>query len=132
MTADGDIPHGCTVDVIASSVGPLGFKEPLDTLKTMFPGSVVKVWHPNIPTAKPGMDMLLVDAAHSLLGDKCEVLVTSNDWAFKAGYTPRTLQRRINKGLIFDLLAEHKISAHKQGQKWLLQNGKELKQLQAA
>ena len=132
MTAVGDVPHGCTVDIVASSVGPLGFKDPLDTLKTMFPGALVKAWHPNIPSAKPRMDMLLVEAAHTLLGDKSEVLVTSNDWAFRAGYTPRTLQRRINKGLIFGLLAEHKIKVEKQGQKWLLQKDNGMRLLQAA
>lgn len=132
MTGDGDVPHGCTVDIIASSVGPLGFKEPLDTLKTMFPGALVKAWHPNIPNAKPSMDMLLVDAALSLLGDRREVLIASNDWASKAGYSTRTLQRRINKGLIFDLLAEHKIKVQKQGQKWLLQKDDGMRLLQAA
>ncbi len=132
MTPDGDVSRGCTVDLIASSVGPLGFKDPLNTLGTMFPGATVKAWYPTIPTAKPSMDRLVVDAALALLGDQCEVLVTSSEWADQAGYNARTLQRSANKGVIFTLLDEHGVTARKQGQKWLLSKNAEAAQLRAA
>lgn len=132
MTADGDVPKGCTVDVIASSKGPMGFKEPLNTLATMFPGSTVKAWHPNVPAAKPNMDVLVADAALSILEGKSEVLVTSGDWATQAGYSVRTLQRVINRASIFSALREHDITAQKQGQKWLLRKVNDSEQLRAA
>ncbi len=132
MTLNGDVPSGCTVDLIASSVGPMGFKNPLNTLQTMFPGATVKPWYPRIPTAKPSMDLLVVNAALSLLGDRCEVLVTSSEWANQAGYTTRTLQRSANKGVIFTLLNEHGVTARKQGQKWLLSKNVAAEQQKAA
>lgn len=132
MTADGDVPLGCTVDLVASSVGPMGFKEPLKTLKAMFPCATVKTWHPRVSTAKPAMDLLVANAALSLLGDKSEILVTSGEWAGEAGYSTRTLQRSANKGLIISLLAEQGITLQKQGQKWLLRNGNATEQPRAA
>jgi AraC-like DNA-binding protein len=132
MTAEGDVPHGCTVDLIASSVGPMGFKDPLNTLANMFPGATVKPWFPNIPAAKQSKDMLIADAARSLLGDKPEALITSGEWASQAGYSARTLQRGINKGVVKALLVAQGIIACKQGQKWLIQREDGAERLAAA
>jgi hypothetical protein len=120
MTFGGDVPSGCTLDVIASSVGPMGFKEPVHTLATMFPGAKVKRWYPRVATAKRDMNRAIADAAHSLIGEGNEVLVTSGDWARKAGYRARTLQRSMNTGLVRSLLGEEGFTVRKQGGRWLI------------
>jgi hypothetical protein len=120
MTDDGDVPPGCTVDLIASSVGPMGFTDPRGTLAEMFPGATIKQWFPKVPHAKPNMEMLLTEAARKLLGNKGEVLVTSAQWANEAGHTARHLQRTIRKGVLFAVLEDHGMTVEKQGQKWLL------------
>jgi hypothetical protein len=120
MTPEGDVPEGCTVDLIASSWGPMGFKEPEETLKSMFPGATIKPWYPQISAAKPNREFVIVEAALSLLQRQTEVSISSGEWATQAGYSVRTLQRYLRTPSISDLLAARGFSLQKQGQKWVL------------
>lgn len=117
---DGDIPTGCTVDIIGSSWGPMGFKDPLGTLSQMFPGAKVEEWYPRIPSVKPTAKITTVDAALELLGGLSEALVTTGEWAAKSGYDKRTLQRVMKSGEIVGLLGARGIAAEKCGARWLL------------
>jgi hypothetical protein len=129
MTPEGDVPDGCTLDVIASCVGPMGFSNPVHTLATMFPGAKVHRWYPKVPTLKPNMERTFAGAAQSLLGHRNEAFVTSGEWAKKAGYSARTLQRAMNKTGINGVLAHDGLTVGKQGQKWLIRRTGETKDL---
>src|ERR1700730_17102400 len=102
---DGDVPEGCTVDIVGSSWGPMGFKKPLDTLEEMFPGAKVEEWYPQAPSTKSNSNMTTADIARELLGDQSEAVVTTGEWAAKAGYSPRTLQRIMNSSGIVGVLS---------------------------
>jgi len=98
----------------------MGFKDPIGTLAEMFPGASVEEWYPSIPSIRPNGKILTVDAAVELLGNQSETLVTTDDWAAKAGYSPRTLQRIMNSGEIERLLGAHGIELEKRGGRWSL------------
>jgi hypothetical protein len=120
MTPEGDVPQGCTVDLIASSWGPMGFKDPEETLKSMFRGLTIKSWYPQISAAEPSREFVIVEAARSLLNGRPEAAISTGEWATEAGYSPRTLQRYLRTPAIADLLAARGIGLQKQGQKWVL------------
>jgi hypothetical protein len=117
---DGDVPEGCTVDIIGSSWGPMGFREPLVTLRSMFPGAKIEEWYPEIPSTKPDALVTTADAARELLGDQPKALCTTGEWSAKAGYSPRTLQRRMNSGEVLRILCARGIEVEKCGGRWLL------------
>jgi hypothetical protein len=120
MTPEGDVPEGCTVDLIASSWGPMGFKKPEETLKDMFPGLTIKPWYAQISAAEPSK-FVIVEAALSLLNGRQEGSISTGEWATEAGYSPRTLQRYLRTPAIADLLALRNVTLQKQGQKWVLE-----------
>jgi hypothetical protein len=99
MTPEGDVPIGCTIDIIASSWGPLGFKYPYGTLRKMFPGATIVPWEPRAAQSKRvKYKEPLIDAIVGLVGDKAEVTTTSEALGRMVGVTRRTVQRRLNNG----------------------------------
>src|SRR5262249_14319588 len=120
MTPEGDVPEACTVDLIASSWGPMGFKDPEETLRAVFPGVTIKQWYPQISAAEPSKEFLIVEAALSLLNDRPQASISTGEWTTEAGYSPRTLQRYLKTQAVADLLAARGIGLQKQGQKWVL------------
>src|SRR5262249_4662192 len=85
----GDVPSGCSVDIIASSRGPMGFSDPFETLAEMFPGARIEPWE---PTGAPCSTDAAVAAACAILGDAQEAMTTMKELAFLSGYAERTLK----------------------------------------
>jgi hypothetical protein len=100
-----DVPEGCTVDIIASSWGPMRFANPIATLQRMFPDATVKQWLPNVSTTKPANEAPVIEAAITLLGTSPCIEVTDKEWGKAAGVAGRTVRRRLNEGLA-ELLAD--------------------------
>jgi hypothetical protein len=117
---DGDVPIGCTLDLIASSWGPLGFRDPFGTLAEMFPGATIKPWYPTAKAKEENSLLAFVDAARIVLDDQQEVIVTLRELATIAGYSERTLQRALNSGELIALLAEHGLTARLKSGRWTL------------
>ena len=108
MTSEGDVPGGCTVEIIASSWGPMGFREPLKELAEMFPGARIEPWHPRI-AGKPDKETTVAEAAVRLLRDQSEVVVSTAQWAAEAASSASTIQRHVRSGRVLDLLRERGI-----------------------
>jgi hypothetical protein len=103
---NGDVPPGCTVDIIASSKGPMGFTNAKAELRQMFPSATVVPWEPK--GKANGKEHIGVEAAMQLLGQGEAITVTGAQWADKAGYkNPRTVRRWMNEGsLVKELTAQ--------------------------
>jgi hypothetical protein len=94
---DGDVPKGCTLDIVNTTRGPLGY-DPRE-LWELFPGAAVEIIKPKATKGTTSIrDASWVEAANALLGEQAARLVSGADWAANAGYSPRTLWRRLRDG----------------------------------
>jgi hypothetical protein len=104
---NGDVPIGCTLDVIASSNGPMGFSDPMRVLREMFPGAKIEAWHPK---SAPCSTDAAVAAARTVLGVKPEAMTTMKELAFLSGYAERTLKGWHGNGRLAARLAAEGLS----------------------
>lgn len=104
MTADGDVPPGCTLDIIASSHGAMGFNNPIGVLRNMFKHANVQKWWPKViqtfkPIGQTSADIWMSKAADQMLGQQqpC-MMTTAAKWAKVAGVGLNTVLRRVKAG----------------------------------
>jgi len=106
---DHDVPEGTTLDIIASSHGGMPFRNPMATLKAMFPGASIKKWLPLDRDPRRAdvieRDAGLIEGAMGLLGDAPSVKVIDAVWAKAAGVNASTLRSRLKAGVLVAQLA---------------------------
>jgi hypothetical protein len=117
MTSDGDVPPGCTLDIIASSHRPMGFTNPIAVLRSMFKQADVQKWFPKAtqtmkPIGRTSADIFLTRAMERMLGEQPCVQTTAAQWAKQADVGLNTVRRRIAAGHLPGITVRVSASSH--------------------
>lgn len=121
---NGDVPEGSTVDIISSGWGPMGFKNPLDTLSDMFPGATVLPWHPKAGLAQPTeSETVTIHQLEQMLADAPSLATNKGQIADRTGYSEKTIQRRLNDPLFLHQLIERGIDIERTKEGYLVKRG---------
>jgi hypothetical protein len=115
MTPECDVPPGCTVDLIASSRGPMGFSNAKAVLREMFPSATVVEWERPAETSAKDLHPTATEGALELLGLESTIVVTRAHLAKAAGCSPRTIQKWLNAGTLAKALSAKGMSLHAVG-----------------